>query len=283
MRIEIPYPQPRKDGDYRFYVNPAYGEPTGTIWLGEGHALTLSYVTAEDCDRLIRAAAEVKQKVMAYTAEMSAPHGRKNIYQGDCQLCGKPEDDELHADPAPATLVVSTKPEAAPKCRACENEPATEDGFCEACAPAALLAAAIASGAPLLATGANPPYHMTGNMVGPCCLAEDGGYICNSQEGHDGPAHVAYDGKDHECRRWPVDPAPDDGIWVPLAGGACGHGTDELGEGIACGAPAGHLRRHEREAVTGGWAYWRNEADPETGEEEQPKAAVDEAAASVTA
>ena len=55
----------------------------------------------------------------------------------------------------------------------------------------------------------NPPHHMTGNMIGPCCVAEDAGYICNAQDGHDGPDHVAYDSKSKECHRWPVaEPAP---------------------------------------------------------------------------
>lgn len=66
----------------------------------------------------------------------------------------------------------------------------------------AVLAASIKSGTPVVV--ANPPYHMTGHMIGPCCEAEDGGYICNAQAGHDGPDHVAYDGKGEQCHRWPV-------------------------------------------------------------------------------
>lgn len=64
----------------------------------------------------------------------------------------------------------------------------------------AALAASIADGTPVVV--ANAPYHVTG--AEPCCLAEDGGYICNAQDGHDGPDHVAYGGKDEECHRWPV-------------------------------------------------------------------------------
>lgn len=51
---------------------------------------------------------------------------------------------------------------------------------------------------------ANPPHHMTGNMIGPPCDAEDGNYICNAQDGHDGPDHVAYGSENRECHRWPV-------------------------------------------------------------------------------
>lgn len=61
--------------------------------------------------------------------------------------------------------------------------------------------------------------------------------------------------------------------WVPLAENSCGDGVDENGEGIACGLPAGHKRRHEREALPGmggGTAFWRNLADPETGDQPQP-------------
>lgn len=51
---------------------------------------------------------------------------------------------------------------------------------------------------------ANPPHHMTGDAPGLDCLAEDGGYICNAQDGHDEPDHVAYGSGGQECRRWPV-------------------------------------------------------------------------------
>jgi hypothetical protein len=109
MRIEIPKPQPRKDGEFTFYVTEGYGEPHGTIWLDEAQALRLDYVTAEDCDRLIRAAAEVKQQVLSYAAKAAVPHGKRSVYQGTCQLCGKPEDDELHAEPAPVVRVIDVR------------------------------------------------------------------------------------------------------------------------------------------------------------------------------
>jgi hypothetical protein len=73
-------------------------------------------------------------------------------------------------------------------------------------------------------------------------------------------------------------PLPEPGfpdVWVPLAEGACGDGITEEGEGIACGVPAGHLRRHERASRTGGMAHWPNPADPETGREPQPETAAE--------
>lgn len=102
MRIEIPKPQPRKDGEFMFYVTVGYGEPHGTIWLDEAQSLVLDYVDAEDCDRIIRAVAEVKSQVLEYRAQAAVPHGKNRVYHGTCQLCGKPEGDELHAEPEPA-------------------------------------------------------------------------------------------------------------------------------------------------------------------------------------
>jgi hypothetical protein len=64
--------------------------------------------------------------------------------------------------------------------------------------------------------------------------------------------------------------ALDDSTWKPLADGACGHGADDDGEGIACGVILGadgrHAGRHEREAATGcggGTAHWPNEDEAE--------------------
>lgn len=97
MRIDSPRPAPREAGDYKTSVTIGYGDPRGDIHLDEAGALRLSDVRPEDCDRLIKAAAEIKSRVLAHRAEMAAPHGRRYVYQGTCQLCGKPEDDALHA------------------------------------------------------------------------------------------------------------------------------------------------------------------------------------------
>ena len=103
MRLDTPTLKPIEDGDYHADVTKGYGNPTGDIWLDEKGSYRLQWLDAADCDRLIKAAAEIKSKVLAYRAEMEAPHGRRHIYKGTCQLCGKPEDDELHAEPARVT------------------------------------------------------------------------------------------------------------------------------------------------------------------------------------
>jgi hypothetical protein len=115
VHIRTPSPQPRKDGDYKTYVSIGYGDPYGIIHLAEGDALDLDDVRVEDCDRLIRAAAEVKEKLLRYHARAAAPHGRNNLYQGTCQLCGKPEGDTLHAEqPLAVTEArISVDPETA--------------------------------------------------------------------------------------------------------------------------------------------------------------------------
>lgn len=100
MDLRIPRPEPRRDGDYRTYTSIGYGRPCGTIHLAEGHALDLADVEVEDCDRLIRAATEVREQLLGYLAKAAAPHGRDNLHKGTCQLCGKPEDDDLHATQA---------------------------------------------------------------------------------------------------------------------------------------------------------------------------------------
>lgn len=66
----------------------------------------------------------------------------------------------------------------------------------------------------------NPPYHVTGFVIGEAsCEAEDSGYVCNSQAGHDGPQHVAYVTGGAECHRWPVSVALRiGGNLVPLGG-----------------------------------------------------------------
>jgi hypothetical protein len=101
VRIQAPDPQPRGDGEYRTYVNgTAYGRPYGEITLDEGGALTLGGIALDDARRLAAAATRVEQELASAHARMTAPHGRRYVYEGTCQLCGKPEDDGLHADPA---------------------------------------------------------------------------------------------------------------------------------------------------------------------------------------
>jgi hypothetical protein len=105
MQIDIPKPKVRDNGDYAAMVSKGYGDPHGTIALDENWEVVLDHLSVEDCDGLIKAAALIKEKVLAYRAEMGAPHGAKHLYRGRCQLCGKPEDDELHAEPKPPAHV----------------------------------------------------------------------------------------------------------------------------------------------------------------------------------
>lgn len=99
MELSIPRPQPRKEGDYETFVDCGYGKPWAIIHLAENGTLDLRDLGVDDCDRLIKAAVEVKSQLLRFQAEMTAPHGRGHLYKGTCQLCGKPEDDVLHADP----------------------------------------------------------------------------------------------------------------------------------------------------------------------------------------
>lgn len=105
MRIDLPNPKPRDNGDYQVDVTSGYGKPNADIRLDEKGHLRLQYLDEGDCDRLIRAAAMAKEQILRYRAEASVWHGRAHFYEGECQLCGKLSDDTLHADaPAPSGL-----------------------------------------------------------------------------------------------------------------------------------------------------------------------------------
>jgi hypothetical protein len=118
MKVKSPDPQPRESGDYKTYVNGvAYGKPYAKIYLDEDETLVLGGITLDDARRLAAAATRVEQELAAAHARMAAPHGRDDFYNGTCQLCGKPEDDGLHADPA----VTVTEDEALPDCAGCAH------------------------------------------------------------------------------------------------------------------------------------------------------------------
>lgn len=105
MRITQPEPKPRDTGDYFTYVSGvAYGKPYAKIYLDEGKDLSLADITLDDARRLARAATQIEQELTAAHARMTAPHGSEHFYQGTCQLCGKPEDDELHAEAETASV-----------------------------------------------------------------------------------------------------------------------------------------------------------------------------------
>lgn len=98
MRIVSPEPEPREDGDYGTYTSAAYGKPYGSIALDKDCTLHLRDITLDDARRLLKAAVKIEQELTALHARIKAPHGRDSIYKGTCQLCGKAEDDELHAE-----------------------------------------------------------------------------------------------------------------------------------------------------------------------------------------
>lgn len=148
MEVSIPRPDPVSDGDYGTLVTQGYGQPVAVIHLAEGHALDLRSLTADDCDRLIRAAARVKGQILDLQARAAAPHGRGNVYMGTCQLCGKPEADELHAEP------VSTE-----------------------AAEAAVLAESIRTGAPLLVDDDDPRCECSHQQT---LHDEDGAHECRA-------------------------------------------------------------------------------------------------------
>lgn len=104
MRIDQPDPHPREDGDYDTYTTGGYGQPNATIFLDEERKLRLGHVTLADCERLMAALAKILPELVRYNYLLTVAHGRGDIYKGTCQLCGKPEDDELHAEPKPLAI-----------------------------------------------------------------------------------------------------------------------------------------------------------------------------------
>jgi hypothetical protein len=99
MRIDTPS---IREDDLPVDLNPGYGKPWGDIILSKDGRTRLQWVHEDDCDRLIKAAAELKNQIIDSRARAAAPHGRRHLHEGRCQLCGKPEDDGLHAEPAQA-------------------------------------------------------------------------------------------------------------------------------------------------------------------------------------
>lgn len=160
MQLNLPSFQQKSELDTE--VDIGYGKPTGTIRLDDDSRTTLRWVSEEDCDRLIKAAVAIKEGIRASRAKAAAPHGRRNIYEGTCQLCGKPEGDELHAETAPTILQCGCEVELPPL------PPVTpvlcplhgHTGTCpEPASPGAVaeLAGSIEAGTPLAVTGERVP------------------------------------------------------------------------------------------------------------------------------
>jgi len=93
MQLHTPHPHMRKEGDFPVNVNPGNGDPFGTITLSEDTRprFELGALSEDDCDRLIRAAAEVKNGLIAQRALADGPH-EPRMYEGVCQHCGKDAD-----------------------------------------------------------------------------------------------------------------------------------------------------------------------------------------------
>jgi hypothetical protein len=215
MRIESPQPKPIAEGDYYVHVTKGYGDPDAEIWLDEKGELRLNYVSLEDCDRLIKAACEAKEKIARYRAELATPHGRKHLYQGRCQLCGKPEDDELHAEPVitcSERTCDAKHPETGDWCvlegphaqhsdtygQTWPNHGYAATSEAEA---SALLAESIATGTPVLVTEDEPA------LCGAWCEPGPNGERWSCTERQDvvhGPEHVSRDGNGVEVYRWSV-------------------------------------------------------------------------------
>lgn len=97
MQLDLPAFR-TKDGEFDTEVDIGYGSPHGIIRLDDG--ARLRWIDEDDCDRLIKAAAAIREGIRASRARAAAPHGSGHFYQGTCQLCGKPEGDEIHAETA---------------------------------------------------------------------------------------------------------------------------------------------------------------------------------------
>jgi len=237
VRIESPDPSPRDSGDYETWIAKSYGDPRGTITLDEKGDLVMRAVRIDDCDRLIKAACEIKRKLTAYRAEMAAPHGRAHLHKGTCQLCGKPEDDELHADPPePGTVVdaeIIDDDEAGPTFGAAElrradayRDPRAGEELCRAMHP-----------------DRRTPF------------------VCTLWQ-HSTPKHQAYDSHGELCIEW-TDGAPEMcDATMPLP-----HGGE-----LKCTFDEGHFGAH---SAIGGKRRWIGTGDNAHTEEGEPIADAD--------
>lgn len=192
MELSIPRPQPRTDGDYETFVDCGYGKPWAIIHLAMNGTLDLRDIDVDDCDRLIKAAVEVKTRLIAYQAEIAAPHDRGRVYQGTCQLCGKPEDDALHAEPVPVVA-----PQSLTSLR-CHRHPERVYGACPECS-AEIDASIARNGAPLSdgeiaaldAAAAAAACAECGHLVCDCAAGMGEDVTDSIAEGHDADAAAA--------------------------------------------------------------------------------------------
>jgi hypothetical protein len=108
-------------------MNPGSGEPFGILRFSEETYFSVHSVA--EAERVIAVAVQI----IAMFGEIGKPHVFQRPEAGapvsthHCVHCGMLSDSPDHVKPVA-------------KCRYCEIEPATEGDFCEACAPAVLLA-----------------------------------------------------------------------------------------------------------------------------------------------
>jgi hypothetical protein len=100
---------PRSTGDYTVELNPGRGNPFAQITLDEDGLLALNMLSVDDCDRMIKAAAEAKALLIEHAHDKDKPHEYRAVRGEVCLVCGKPED-EHGQHPYPETCGVRPYP-----------------------------------------------------------------------------------------------------------------------------------------------------------------------------
>jgi hypothetical protein len=99
------HPRLIQPGDEEFLVavNPGAGKPFATIQMG---GLEIWPDSAEDCDRIVRAAVEAKRMLEVATACTPHPHQQREggPYTTHCGHCGLLPRDEIHDEIVDATI-----------------------------------------------------------------------------------------------------------------------------------------------------------------------------------
>lgn len=240
MRIDTPDPELCEEGDYGLLVMKGYGNPRAIITLDKKGDLELREVRLDDCDRLIRAATQAREKIAAYRAEMEAPHGRTHLHKGTCQLCGKPDADELHAEPKPLVISESTIEQA---------RLVAED----------------------IEAGTWPPKPEPEQAFGLCPVNHvNGVHGCTLKPGHDGPHQSVEPLSGHVRNEWADEPASPEaaaldaaitaGTPVFVVGDEPKCRAKHSQERYVCTVPKGHDGPHQARGPQGElYASWNAE------------------------
>lgn len=105
MQIRTPRAQLR-DTDFGIRLNGGRGEPFATIELDENYETEIVVESLGDCDRLLRAAAAAKALLIEHADDKDKPHKYRAPAGKPCLVCGKSENEPLHAGPAIEGTVV---------------------------------------------------------------------------------------------------------------------------------------------------------------------------------